>query len=102
MESKVNLSDFQVLIKETIKQMINEAVKESIRESINSIAQSEGAKLTLTIAECAKLTGIGREKITELVFRNEIPHFKVGTKTLINRDLLNTWINKISKEGKVL
>lgn len=82
-------------------ELSSEQLKEIIKESIESLQKKE-EKLTLTIAECAKLTGIGREKITELVFRNEIPYFKVGAKTLINRDLLIIWLEKISKEGKVL
>lgn len=82
---------------EQLKEIIKEFIKEVSKESI-----SKKDKVTLTIAECANLTGIGREKITELVYKNEIPHFKVGSKTLINKDLLFQWLNEISVKGVAL
>ncbi|AGK96603.1 excisionase [Clostridium pasteurianum] len=73
-------------------------IKESIQESY------EKPKATLTIAECANLTGIGRDKLMKLAHSNnsDFPCFKVGTKFLINRKLLSIWLKKISQEKRIL
>ncbi len=33
---------------------------------------------------------------------SDFPYFKVGSKFLVNRDMLNNWLEKISNEGRVL
>jgi excisionase family DNA binding protein len=74
-----------------------------IKESVTSIlSASRDTKLTLTIAEAASISGIGREKITELTYKNGFPCFKVGSKTLINREKFIEWLNKISEEKSVI
>lgn len=77
---------------------LKNVIKESIRESYDK------PKATLTIAECASLTGIGRDKLMELAHSNnsDFPCFKVGTKFLINRKLLSIWLKKISQEKRIL
>ena len=60
-------------------------------------------KLTLTISEAVKITGIGRCKLEELIHSdNDFPYFRVGKKVLINYDLLKMWIDKISLEKREL
>lgn len=61
-------------------------------------------KLTLTISEAVKVTGIGRCKLEELIHSNntDFPYFKVGRKVLINYEMLRDWIDKISKEQRQL
>ena len=51
-------------------------------------------KLTLTIAEAVKVTGIGRCKLEELIHSNntDFPYFRVGRKVLINYEMLKEWI----------
>lgn len=60
-------------------------------------------KLTLTVAEAVKLTGIGRCKLEEIIHSgSDFPYFRVGRKILINYDMLKEWIDKISKENRIL
>lgn len=54
-------------------------------------------KSTLTIAETTALTNIGRDKIKELMKNNDCNFYvKVGTKTLIKREMFIDYINKKS------
>jgi len=60
-------------------------------------------KLTLTVKEAVEVTGIGRCKLEELIRSNtDFPYFRVGKRILINYDMLKEWIDKISKENRVL
>jgi excisionase family DNA binding protein len=80
-----------------------EQLKAIIKESIEDVSQGrKETKLTLSIAEAAEISGIGTEKITELIYRNELPHFKVGSRTRINRDMFIEWLNKISEQKLVI
>jgi excisionase family DNA binding protein len=82
---------------DTSKEELKEIIKQAIQE-----AYLKEPKLTLTIKDAAELSGIGREKITELTFSNDFPAFKVGNKTLINRDMFIVWLDKITVEKKQL
>lgn len=86
-----------VLGKEEFKGVIKEALIEIINER-------PSVKATLTIEECAKLSGIGRDKILELVHKtnSDFPCFKVGSKFLINRDMFINWLNRVTEEGRTL
>lgn len=60
-------------------------------------------KMTLTVAEAVKITGIGRCKLEELIHANtDFPYFRVGRKVLINYEMLKMWIDKISLEKREL
>ncbi|MBN1062695.1 MULTISPECIES: excisionase [Clostridium] len=61
-------------------------------------------KSTLTVLECAELINVRKEKIRELINKQntDFPYFKVGAKVLINRDMLNEWLEKISLEHREL
>lgn len=59
-------------------------------------------KLTLTIKEASDLSGIGREKLTELTFTDDFPSFRVGVETLINRKMFIKWLDQITLERKQL
>jgi excisionase family DNA binding protein len=80
---------------EQLKEVIKEALKES---------KTDENKLTLTIDEANKLSGIGRDKILELVHNpnSDFPYFKNGSKFLINRDKLVQWIEKITYEKRTI
>jgi excisionase family DNA binding protein len=81
------------------------SIKELIREAISeAMTQPQVEKATLTIDECAEFSGIGRNKLLELVHASntDFPCFKVGVKFLINRQMLITWLEKISKEKRIL
>lgn len=81
----------------------SENLKETIKQAIQETKNKE-PKATLTIQECVNYTGIGRDKLMELVHskNSDFPYFKVGSKFLVNRAMLNNWLEKISNEGRVL
>jgi len=62
--------------------------------------QEMSCQMSLTIEEAAKLSNIGILKVRGLVASDEIPHFKNGVKTMINRQLLEDYIKKISLERR--
>lgn len=83
------------LSKEELKEIIVDAIKESTKK------QSD--KKTLTIDETVKYTGIGRDKIMQLAHgENDFPSFRVGSKFLINKDMLDTWLENICLDKKVI
>ena len=57
---------------------------------------------TLTVLECAEYINVSKEKIRELVNRadTDFPYFKVGAKVLIDKKLLQEWLEKISCEHR--
>lgn len=79
--------------------LLKDIVKTAIQEAI-----PPEPKATLTILDCAKYTGIGKDKLMELAHstKSDFPAFKVGVKFLVNRDLLDKWLEKISLEGRIL
>jgi len=54
--------------------------------------------LTLTVTECAKLLGIGRNTAYEAVSRGEIPVLKIGKRLLVPRQALE----KLLQEPRAL
>lgn len=85
-------------ILEITKGLTNIELKEIIKEAIQETTNN---KATLTIDECAKYSGIGRDKILQLAHGDSsFPSFKVGKKFLINKELLDSWLEDISKEKK--
>lgn len=57
----------------------------------------------VSISEAAKIFGIGRTKLYELVSSdNSIPAVKVGAYTKINRKLFEQWLDEATIEGKEL
>lgn len=79
---------------EDLKQTIKEAIQES---------EIKQEKATLTIKEAVDFTGIGRDKLMELAHSNsDFPAFKVGSKFLINKALLEKWLERISIEKRVI
>lgn len=80
-------------------QNLKEIIKQAIKESL-----PEPQKATLTIDECSEFSGIGRNKLMELVHasNSDFPCFKVGAKFLINKQMLITWLERISREKRTL
>lgn len=78
---------------------IKEVIKQAVQEAL-----PQPQKATLTIDECAEFSGIGRNKLMELVHasNSDFPCFRVGTKFLINRQMLIAWLERIAKEKRTL
>lgn len=51
-------------------------------------------KLTLSVDEAAALLGISKPTCYQLVRRADFPAFKIGNRTLVNRRLLEQWIDR--------
>ena len=50
--------------------------------------------LAVSPAECARLLGISRPKVYDLINQAGFPSFKLGSRTLISVDGLRAWIAK--------
>lgn len=87
------------ITQEQLKTIIKDGIKEGIQE-----ASKKEEKLTLTPDEAVALSGIGKNKIGELMHKEntDFPYFKVGAKYLINKDMLILWLEKIAKEGRTI
>lgn len=48
--------------------------------------------LTVSPAECARIMGISRPKVYDLIHQDGFPSFKLGSRTLISVDGLRAWI----------
>jgi excisionase family DNA binding protein len=85
------------IAEENILEQLQNTIKEAVKEAMNP-------KLTLTIEEAARYTGIGRDKLLELAHNPEsgFPAFRVGTKFLISRELLKEWLKKVAEERRIL
>jgi excisionase family DNA binding protein len=81
-----------------------EIIKDAIKEAIQEVSNKKELKATMTIDNCVKYSGIGRDKIMELAHNpnSDFPRFKVGSKFLINRKMLDEWLDKISQEKRTL
>ena len=50
--------------------------------------------LAVSPAECARLLGISRPKVYDLLHQKDFPSFKLGSRTLISVDGLREWISR--------
>ncbi|KHD34202.1 excisionase [Clostridium acetobutylicum] len=85
--------------------MEHNELKMVIKEAVNeAIVEKKAEKLTLTLEECVKLSGIGRNAIDQLVHaeNSDFPYFRVGRKVLINREKLILWLDRISEEKRII
>lgn len=53
----------------------------------------------LTVDQVAKKTGAGRSTIYDLVSKNQIPHFKLGSAIRFREETIDAWI--AAQEGQV-
>ena len=49
----------------------------------------------LTISEAVRITGIGRTKLYELLHNGQISAIKLGSRTLVRRESLSSFIAKL-------
>lgn len=55
--------------------------------------------LTLTLAEAAAYSGIGRHQLEKLQETDRrFPSFKIGTKTLVDKALLAEYVHRMARE----
>lgn len=81
---------------------MDKEILDCLQDILSSLNKPE--KVTMTIDECAKFSGIGKDKIIALTkMRNsDFPCFKVGSKTLINRRMFMEWLDRITEQKKVI
>lgn len=74
-----------------------------LKEIVITLNKGE-KKATLSPAEAAAYMGVGHEKVRELIEKqdSDFPYFKSGTKTRIDKRLLELWIERVSKEHRTL
>ncbi len=51
-------------------------------------------RLTLDVKDAASAVGVSERKLRELIARGEFPVVRVGTRVLVVRTHLETWLNK--------
>ena len=59
-------------------------------------------KVTLTIEECAEYMGVAIGKVTELINKEntDFPYFKNNSKFLVNRHMLDKWLEMVTLEHR--
>jgi excisionase family DNA binding protein len=62
---------------------------------------SRQERLTMTVEEAAVALGISRAFAYEAVTRNEIPHVRIGRRTLVGRTALERMLDASSSEGDI-
>lgn len=74
-------------------------VIEVLKEILVNVKENKEQKFTLSVREAALYSGMGHEKIRELIDKpnTDFPFFKVGSRVAINKILLNNWLDKISE-----
>lgn len=73
-----------------------EEVVSLLKNIAEALKKRKIQKITFTIEEAAEFSGFNHWKIRELVAKvdTDFPYFKVGNKTLIDKDMLEMWIKK--------
>ncbi len=57
-------------------------------------------KISLTIQDVSKTTGIGRTKIFELIREGQLPARKIGTRTIILAEDLKAFLDTLPPAGR--
>ncbi len=53
--------------------------------------------LSYGINKACEITGLGRSFLYQQIAKGDLPIFKVGTRTLISAEDLNTWLDSFKK-----
>lgn len=85
-----------------MKHSANDVVVGLLKEILINIKKPTTIKAALNVSELAEYSGIGEEKIRQLVHTEDFPSFKNGAKWLINRELFDDWHNKVAMEHRQL
>ncbi|AGF56420.1 excisionase family DNA binding protein [Clostridium saccharoperbutylacetonicum] len=64
----------------------------------------DNSRATMTVVECAQYIKVNKDKIRELINKpnSDFPYFKNGSKVIINKSQLDSWLDKISREHRNL
>lgn len=75
---------------------------EVLKDILNAL--KKGSKSTMTVLECSEYMNVSKEKIRELIHKvdTDFPFFKVGAKVLINKSQLDSWLERITEEHRVI
>lgn len=57
------------------------------------------ARLAVSPSEAARMAGIGRTKLYELISSNEIASVKLGSRRLIRVSAIEAWLDSLSAEA---
>ncbi len=71
-------------------------VTKEVISVIDNTGQTE--KMALSVREASEMIGISRPKIYELIRKGDFPAFKVGKRTLINKKMLQEWIDSRTED----
>lgn len=58
--------------------------------------------MAVSAAEAARLLGVSRPKVYELMGRADFPAFKLGGRTLISVEGLREWVRKQASTGEAV
>lgn len=80
-------------------------MEEQLLEKIVEILESTKVeKAVLNIEETAVYTGIGKTRLSEIINQNnsDFPYFRNGKKILVNKQMLDKWLEKQALEHKAI
>lgn len=80
------------------------AIEQILRDILSNIKSlnKPKEKAALNIGELAEYSGLSEDKIRQLVHTDDFPCFRNGNKWLINGELFDGWLKKISLEHRQL
>tara|TARA_R110002126_G_scaffold69715_12_gene175863 strand:+ start:6991 stop:7191 length:201 start_codon:yes stop_codon:yes gene_type:complete len=64
-----------------------------------SLSTPAPARLAVSPSEAARMAGIGRTKLYELISSNEIASVKLGSRRLIRVSAIEAWLDSLSAEA---
>ena len=111
-ERKIDMMNTRFYTKEQVHQIVEqvllsmnvtfapERVQEHLDNDIPQKASPEDAKVALTVQEAAKMIGISKPSMYEIVRAGKVRTVKIGKKILISRQSLLDWIRKGDSNGK--
>ena len=77
-------------------------VLQILKEILTNVKKNDSPKAALNVNELAEYSGIGEDKIRQLVHTDDFPSFKNGSKWLINRELFDEWHKRVALEHRQL
>ena len=90
-------------IVELIIQRLDRRKPENAPENLDNCTSQQpqpGTKITMSVSEAAKMIGISKPKMYDLIRSGEIPAVHAGTKILIHRQAIMDWLSKGDYHGE--